>query len=414
MRLKSFGKSANSLLFTFLINSIVDLFIYTFFTAHMLILTDNDICFIAQFYMIVYAMVAITFFAMAPLAKKLKHINVLRIGAVLKGLFILLVVILGTSIIKHYIWLAIIYGVIEGIFWSGGNTIKSLVVPSEKIKALISVVSINARLVGIICPVVFGVSIDAMSFNTLAIIILVFITMQIISTFFIKQITEMEGKSHFKQYFCELKNNPQTQFIKKSYLIIFFRGLQYFVPTFITYLIIYVLKTNTSLGILTTVASIVAIIILIIFNTIKKADTNIWIYLIFTVLEAVSLLLSIIFMMPIFIIIFQVVYTSTKSTVDSMSEALRGSTVRDAKLDQYMTESIAVGEMFLNVGRVIGFFALFILGLVNSLAITIAFGCLSVAFLGAYNIYTGIVKKQIKQDAELKEQQSAIQQQDDI
>ena len=160
-----FDKSAKALLFTFLINSIVDLFIYTFFTAHILSLTDNNVVLVSQFYILMYCVLGVMFLLLVPLAKKLKHINMFRVGAILKGLFILLIVLLGDSLIQNYVWLGVLYGFIEAVFWTGGNTIKTLVVENDKIKPLISCVSINARLVGIVCPIAFGISIDAISFN---------------------------------------------------------------------------------------------------------------------------------------------------------------------------------------------------------------------------------------------------------
>lgn len=396
MRKQIFDRSAKALLFTFLINSVVDLFVYTFFTAHILSITNNNIVLVSQFYILMYCVLGVMFFLLVSLAKKLKHINMFRIGVILKGIFILLIVLLGDGIVQHFMWLGMVYGLIESVFWTGGNTIKTLVVESDKIKPLISFVSINARLVGIICPIAFGISIDAISFNHLAIFILVVVVMQIISTFLIKQIKLVDKKSKFKQFFAALKTNDKNNFIKKSYLMIFFRGLQYFVPTYITYLIIFVLKTNTSLGILTTVASVVAILILLLFNVIRKIDSNIWLYASFSLLEAAALILCIIFMNPVFIVIFQVVYTATKTTVDAMSEALRSSSIRDANLGEYTTESIAISEVCLNGGRMIGYTSLLLLGLSSSLTIAIILGLVIVVFLSSYNIYTGIVKHQVE------------------
>lgn len=403
MRKQFFDRSAKALLFTFLINSIVDLFIYTFFTAHILSLTDNNIVLVSQFYIIMYCVLGIMFCVLVPLAKKLKHINMFRIGAILKGLFILLIVILGDYLVQNYMWLGVLYGFIEAVFWTGGNTIKTLVVENDKIKPLISCVSINARLVGIICPIAFGISIDAISFNRLAIFVLAIVAMQIVATFLIKQVKLLNKKSNFKQFFIALKENDENKLVKKSYLMIFFRGLQYFVPTYITFLIIYVLKTNTSLGILTTVASVVAILILFLFNVIKKMDSNVWLYSIFTLLEGTALILCVAFMHPVFIVIFQVVYTATKTTVDAMSEAFRSSAIRHANLGEYTTESMAISELCLNGGRMIGYVSLLLLGLSNSLAVAIILAIVIVGFLGIYNIYTGVVKRQVKK---LQEQEA--------
>ena len=399
MEIKHLGKSGNALIFAFIINSVVDLFVYTFFTAYLLTLSNNDIALIAQFYMIEYLFLGAMFFVFVSVAKKIKHVNMLRIGAVAKGLFILLVVLLGQGIVGNCFWLGALCGTFEAIFWTGANTLKNLVVQSDKIKGLVSITSINTQIIGIVCPVVFGISIDAMSFIKISIIVLGLIICEIISTLFVKQIKVVDKKSNFKQFFHILKTEEKARNIVGANKMMFFRGLQYFIPIFITYMIVYVLKTNTSLGALTTLAAIFAILLLVAFNVIKNADKNIWSYIIFTVLECISLLLCVIFMQPVFIIIFQVVYTSIKCTVEAMSEALRGTTVRDANLDDYMTESIAVGEFYLNSGRVIGFFVLFIMGLASSLVVSILLSCIVMTFLVLYNVSTGRLKSKIKKDA---------------
>lgn len=399
-----FNKSSKALIGCMAINSIVDLFILTFFTAYMLTISGNDIAFIAKFYMIVYFSLGLVYFLLVPLVKKYSQVNMVRLGAVLKAIFLLIVILLDNSIISHYIWLGALYGIFEALYWSGGNTLKNTIVESEKIKALISVISINARIIGIIFPIAFGVSIDSMSFTQIAIFVFCLVCVQAISTLFIKQVKTNSNKASYKEFFKKLKNDKQNaKIIQYTYIVMFLRGLQYFIPTFITYMIIYVYKTNTSLGILTTVASVTAIIVLVLFNVIKKADTNIFLYIGFAILESVSLMLSILFLQPLYIIIFQLVHTTSKTTIDALSESIRGTSIKDANLEKYMPESLAICELFLNGGRVVGYFSLFILGIVNSLFAVTILGCVFVCFLMMYNIVTGLLKVKIKRTKELNE-----------
>lgn len=394
-KFKLFNKSANALLFCFAVNSAIDLFIYTFFTAHMLTISGNDIAFIAKFYMLVYAFLGLGYFALVPLVKKINTVIFVRIGAVLKAGFILLVVVLGDSILTHYIWLGALYGLCEAVFWSGGNTAKNLVVESNKIKNYISMISVNARIIGIVFPILFGVSIDAVSFEKIAILVLGLNLVQIISTLLIKPQKIQNQKTSYKNFFQKVKETQYGAVIKYSYLIVFLRGLQYFIPTFITYLIIYVLKTNTSLGLLTTLAAIMAIIILLAFNYVKKLNTNIWLYILFALGEGISLLLSSAFMMVAFIVVFQFVHTINKTTIDALSESMRGTSIRDAHLDEFLPESMGISELCLNSGRIIGFFMLFILGIVDSFVAVIIISSVFVVFLSMYNIGTGIIEKKI-------------------
>lgn len=397
-----YSKSAKALIIVMLVNAIVDIFIKTFFTAHMLLISGNDIAFISKFYIMVYIVLGITYFALVPLVKKFNNVNLLRIGCFTKGIFILLVVLLGDGIMQNYLWLGALYGIVEATYWSGGNSLKNLVVESNRIKGYLSIISVNSSVVGILIPIIFGVSIDMASFEKIAIIVLILITVQVVSSFFISVASQKASSTEYKSFVTSLKQDKlNSRNIQGTYILLFLTGLQYFIPVFLVYMIVYVLKTNTTLGILTSISSLIAIFVLVLINVIKKADTNIWLYIAFSVLEAVSLILAIIFMQPVFVIIFQLVYTMIRTTVDTLSESLRGITIRNAGLDRYLPESLAIGELFLNSGRAVGFLSLLVLGLVNSTLAVIILGVIYALFLFAYNIATGVLKKRVK-EAELK------------
>ena len=389
-------KSVLALIVCLLINGIVDLFVYTFLTAHMLSISGNDIAFISRFYVIVYLFIGLGFVLLLPIVKKMNKAVVLRVGAVLKALFLLLVVLLGETIIDHYIWLGIIYGLFEAIFWSGANTLKNFSVESNKIKTLASIINVNTKIVGIVCPVLFGLSIDAWSFTKIAIFVLCLMAAEIIFSVFIKDLQFKKGeKSSLKNFLIAVKNNEQKKYINRTFWAIFMRGVVYFFPTFLTYLIILVYKTNTSLGILTTIASVLSIFLLVVINSIKTADSKVWLYVCFAFLESLSLILAVIFMNAVFIIVFQIVSVCVRIVIESVLEGLRGSSIRDAKLELFMPEAMTVGEIYLNTGRVIGFLALMLIGMLNSFAFTIVLSCVFVVATFVYYILVGCLKRDI-------------------
>lgn len=389
-------KSVLALIVCLLINSIVDLFVYTFLTAHMLSISGNDIAFISRFYVIVYLFIGLGFVLFLPIVKKMNKAVVLRVGAVLKALFLLLVVLLGESIINHYIWLGIMYGLFEAIFWSGANTLKNFSVKSNKIKTLSSVVNVNTKVVGIVCPVLFGLSIDAWSFTKIAIFVLCLMLAEIVFSIFIKDLQFKKGeKSSLKKFLVAVKNNEHKKYINRTFWAMFMRGVVYFFPTFLTYLIILVYKTNTSLGILTTIASVLSIFLLVVINSIKTADSKVWLYVCFAFLESLGLILAVVFMNELFIIIFQIISVCVRIVIESVLEGLRGSSIRDAKLESFMPEAMTVGEIYLNTGRVIGFLTLMLIGMLNSFAFTIVLSCVFVMATLVYYILVGCLKRDI-------------------
>lgn len=399
-KIKKFSKSAYAFIFCTAMNSIIDLFIWTFFTAYMLNISGYDLTFIAKFYILTYVCIGIGYFGLTPIVKKINQVHFVRLGAIIKGAFILLVVFLGESIQVHYVWLAVLYGLIEAIFWSGNNIFKNMVVESKRLKALNSITGVNTQIIGIVFPIVFGISIDAVSFTKIAILVLVVSIAQVISTLFLQTIDSLREKIKMREYIKECRNSSSKGLIRQVYALMFFRGLQYFMPTYITYLIVIVLKTNTSLGILTTVAAIASIFVLILFNVIKKADTNIWLYIAFTIVQCASLLLCNIYITVALIVVLQIVYTVSKTVFDALTEAVRGSVILDAGLQKYLPESMAVGEVFLNAGRVGGYLVLLVLGLVNTTLSNTIVTILFMSFIALFVMTICAIKVSIKKKAQ--------------
>ena len=404
-----FNKNVGALIFFLFINGIVDLFIYTFFTAYMLKISGNSIIFISKFYILVYIATGIGFVSLLPLVKRLKKTIILRAGAILKAVFILLVVLLGEKIIAHYIWLGILYGFFEAVFLSGANAIKNKVVESDKLKNLISVININSKIVSIVCPILFGISIDAWHFEKIAIVILALMSVQIIVSFLIKQKEEdEEKKASIKAFLNAVKENEQKKIINKTFLVLFLRGLQCAFPTLLIYLIIWCYGTNTSLGILTTIGSVLSIFSVIIFNAIKNTDRKIWLYIVFAVLESASLILAVIFINKIFIVIFQIISVCVTIIVNSMSEAMRGSSIRDANLSKFLPEAIAVGEIYLVLGCVLSFVILLIIGVCNSFVVTLVLSGVFCICIFSYCIFLGILKSEDKKLKDIQKEEQEI------
>ena len=129
------------------------------------------------------------------------------------------------------------------------------------------------------------------------------------------------------------------------------------------------------------------------FNAIKNADAKIWPYVLFAICEIAAMMLAVIFMNKTFIVIFQIAGICVTLVGDSMVEGLRGSSIRDAKLDDFMPQAMAVGEVWLNLGRVIGFVCLMLIGIFNSFVATILLSSLFSLWLVAYFVFLGILKR---------------------
>ena len=90
--------SAKSLMTCEIINSIIDLFLNTFLVAYLLNITNENICSVAIYYGIDYAVTGICMYIIGYFLKKYNMANIYRIGILGKCIFVILIVFLRERI----------------------------------------------------------------------------------------------------------------------------------------------------------------------------------------------------------------------------------------------------------------------------------------------------------------------------
>lgn len=105
------SKSAKILVLDRAIGKILDIFLSTFLAAYFYKITQDNMIYLSIYNIIAWITATIGAFTLIDYIKRKNKIHLYRFGTFIKGLFILLIIILGDRIIE-YVWLiGICYGI---------------------------------------------------------------------------------------------------------------------------------------------------------------------------------------------------------------------------------------------------------------------------------------------------------------
>ncbi len=350
-----------------LINNILYMFINTFMVAYFITLTNYDYKLISVYYVLSFIGILITFLLLSKTVKDKNSVILFRSGIIFYCFYILLIALLKEKIVNYYAFLGFFYGVVQGLFWVAGHTLINENTKNME-NSFISVKSILSKILRVFFPIIFGISIELTSFSYIAKIVIFLSLLQFIFSLLIKEEkTKSKPKYDLKRYFNYIKNNDK---FKLAYKISACDGIiHYLLETLITILIVMTFKTTISLGVITTVFSILSIISVYIFQ--YKLKSNKKILLISAISMVISLFLLLIDIDKITIIIYNFCNSVFLVTLMNAAETKGYDIIHEDKkvADDYIVEHQAIWQIVLNISRIIGYFVLFIASLFNNMLV---------------------------------------------
>lgn len=270
-------RNQNSLLIVHMIRMVLELFTSTFLTSHIISLDPDNIfgtglfnvaiLFIAQYvaYIIVYTI-------NSYFVDKSNRVTFLRVGIFVNACFLIAIVLWG-EIISHWIVFAgAICGISNAFYYSSFNVMKNEVVHRNTLKHFTILTTVITNIINVIVPTVLGLLIDISSYSTISIYVVIIIVAQFIISFFIRYDKPKGSKLEMIKYFKYLRDNPNDRNkIKYTYFNALLAGIKTTYKIVIIILTIFAFKTNLSLGILSSVFSIITIGLLVLY---RKFEDN--------------------------------------------------------------------------------------------------------------------------------------------
>lgn len=379
--------SAKSLMICEIINSIIDLFLSTFLVAYLLNITNENIGSVAIYYIIDYAITCICMYIIGYFLKKYNLANIYRTGILIKCLFVILIVSLREQIQYFLIPIAIVLGIAETIYWGACDNMVGLVTTENNREKYTTNKKIIRSFTKIIMPIVLGTSIELLSFFKVSTYVMVLALVQVILSLFIKIKNQNYKKFNLTTYFksINIKNNKRLKIIYKSSIL--YGILLNLIPTLITIIIVMTYKTNFHLGFLNTIFAICSMLTIFVFKKInnKKIQKNILIG--GSLISLMSVIILMIKLGKIEVAIYNIISHSFIVILEILFNIERFNNKKNGINSEFYIENQIFINMIMQIGRIIGYGLLFIIGLSNNIMYFKALLLITTIIIPIYSYY---------------------------
>lgn len=355
--------SAKSLMVCEIINSIIDLFLNTFLVAYLLNITNENIGSVAIYYIIDYAVTGVCIYIVAYFLKKYNIANIYRLGILMKCIFVILIVFLREQIQHFLVPIAIVLGISETVYWGACDNMVGLVTNENNRKKYTTNKRIIRSFTKIVMPIILGTSIELLTFYKVSTYVMILAFVQVILSFIIRIQNQNYKKFDLIAFLknIDIKNNNRLKLIYKSSIL--YGVLMNVISTLVTIIIIMTYKTNFKLGFLNTVFAICSMITIFIFKKInnKKIQKNVLIG--GSLISLISVISLIINLGKMQIVIYNIISYSFIVILEIIFNIERFNDKENHISNEYYIENQTFIIMIMQIGRILGYGLLFIIGL---------------------------------------------------
>lgn len=350
------------------IKKIMTIFLGPFLTAYFISTSTNSILNIAIYYIFTYATMALSTLVVAALAEKRNRIKIFRIGIILNFIYILIIILLKEKIINYLPIISILYGISASCYYFPYNLfIINKVKNTERTNYMVKLF-ITISVVGILFPIIFGSIITITNYILTAVIVLFISLIQIILSFFITDNHNGDLEEYnLKKAWLELKKNKQVINCLAGEFFIGMNICNGALETVMVILILNSFKTNINLGIITSIATLLSILVVKIYGSIYNKRDDKKVIIISSIIPVISLIIFLILKTNTTVIIYKFSYVIFAEIL-SLVRKIKIFNLSNSKIvnKSNQCEFNAIREVTLNVGRVTGYTLLLLAGLTQS------------------------------------------------
>lgn len=350
------------------IKKIMTIFLGPFLTAYFISTSTNSILNIAIYYIFTYATMALSTLVVAALAEKRNRIKIFRIGIILNFIYILIIILSKEKIINYLPIISILYGISASCYYFPYNLfIINKVKNTERTNYMVKLF-ITISVVGILFPIIFGSIITITNYILTAVIVLFISLIQIILSFFITDNHNGDLEEYnLKKAWLELKKNKQVINCLAGEFFIGMNICNGALETVMVILILNSFKTNINLGIITSIATLLSILVVKIYGLIYNKRDDKKVIIISSIIPVISLIIFLILKTNTTVIIYKFSYVIFAEIL-SLVRKIKIFNLSNSKIvnKSNQCEFNAIREVTLNVGRVTGYTLLLLAGLTQS------------------------------------------------
>lgn len=369
-----FPKQQKALLSVHMLRIVLELFTSTFLVSFILAQNPDSIIGtglinIGIFYVSWNATYGILNLVASYLVDKSNRATLLRCG-ILFNLVLMIALVFWGEQISHWIVLAgALCGMSDAFYYSSYNIMRNELSFKGSFKRYNVFTTIGVNLVKVIVPIIMGYIIDISTFSTIAIYVVVVAFAQFAITFLIKSTKPKDSKFELKKYFSYLKKEKfDWSKIKYTYLNCWIAGIKSTYNVIVVILTIYIFKTNLSLGIYTSIFSLVTILCLIGY---RKADPNpkfnkFIIYLLVGLSPFLAVIAVLLHTSTVTLVILNFTLTLVSYFSDYFGDMERDAIIKNLNQYEFIAEHQFVAEITKITSRIISFGSFIVIGLFSN------------------------------------------------
>ena len=338
-----------------LLKSILTNFVDVFLVLYFINVSNNNILPLGIYKLVAMVTVWIVIFLSKNYCKSKNRIWLMRIGIVMYFIYFLAILLLKDQVVNYIYLIGLLYGLEEGFYYSVYNTIESDGIENKGREKYLGTYNGCKNIVSIIVPLFFGSLIQNSGFINTIIFVLVIVVLEILLSIILKDNNIPKcNKTNLKEFKNIVKEHIELKSIIKNKIC---SGLTYSEGALSYVITIYIIKVfseSVSLGIFTSIFSIISIVIGFLF--VKTIKPKYYIKLLSATLPITIILLCIMLLNCNFItvVLYNLFQTVSKLLSDLITErnVFNFSNIETIK-KEYKVEYFLTIETALFIGRVI-------------------------------------------------------------
>lgn len=338
-----------------LLKSILTNFVDVFLVLYFINVSNNNILPLGIYKLVAMVTVWLVIFLSRNYCKSKNRIWLMRIGIVMYFIYFLSIILLKEQVVNYIYLIGLLYGLEEGFYYSVYNTIESDGIENKDREKYLGTYNGCKNIVSIIFPLFFGSLIQNSGFINTIIFVLIIVALEIMMSIILKDNNIPKGnKTNLKEFKNVMKEHPELKSIIRTNIC---SGLTYSEGALSYVITIYIIKVfseSVSLGIFTSIFSVISIIIGFLF--VKVIKPKYYIKLLGATLPITIVLLCVMLLNCNFVtvVLYNLFQTISKLLSDLIRERniFNFSNIETIKRE-YKVEYFLTLETALFIGRVI-------------------------------------------------------------
>lgn len=366
------------------LKSVVGIFISTFFSMYFFTLVNYEILPMAKYYIMIYIFLPLSFFVIRKAIKKNIKLPYYRIGISMMGVYLGLILLLKEKLSDYILLVGAVYGISEGFYYYPSNVFDAEKIKDEDRGKYLGLINTVGQVLWIIVPVLLGALLSKFDYVMVGKFWMLFIIFMFINSFFMRDVKYKNNSFNIKKFKEMIKSNKKLKLILGSRVL---EGLTYSASVLNVvvnlYSIIY-LKGNLYYGIFNGVIAAVCLITTTIY-AFKNSKRDKEVSIISAVLTLLTLGYLIVKPSIYSLVIYSLVDYSFLVYVELEFSKLTATYTNSEMIKgKFEAEYHFILELFLNIGRIIGYVVLVFIGFfggISSFKIILVLGLVSYLWL---------------------------------